>query len=581
MEEFHVIPYLREIVIILAAAGILVPLFNRLHISPVLGYLIAGFAVGPYGLGSLPIPHTHFLSYISIHNPEQVAHLAEFGVVFLLFMIGLELSPRRLWDMRQMVFGLGFLQVFLSAVTIGLIAWAFGNSVAGSIVLGACLALSSTAIVMQILMDRRKLATPLGRACFAILLFQDLAVVPILILLGIFGAGGATAGIGMAVAMALGKALGVILVILVAGHFILRPLFRIAGAASGAEPFMAVAFLTVIVTATMTGAAGLSMALGAFLAGLILAETEYRHAIEVYIEPFKGLLLGLFFMTVGMGLDPRLVGENVFWLCASVFGLVAIKALIVTPMARFFGLSWGVALETGLLLGQAGEFAFVIVGSAMALGLLVPATGQFMLIVTTLSMMLTPAVSYIARKVRLYLDKKNSGIMAVTLADIPEMQGHVIVAGIGRVGRAITRVLDAESIPYLAIDNNTEVVADKRKAGKVVSYGDASRHDLLKLFYPERASAIVLTMDDPHAAARAIKNIMQFWPSVPVFARAKDMRVARVLHKAGASVVIAETVETSLQLTGSLLKGIGVEEGIILRRLDSERDRAVIGIQEA
>lgn len=576
MEEAHTVWYLREIVIILTIAGILVPLMNKFRVSPVLGYLIAGFAVGPYGLGSLSLP---VLPYFTITNLKQVSHLAEFGVVFLLFMIGLELSPRRLWDMRKMVFGLGLLQVLLCAAVIVPIAYMFGNSLTASVILGSCLALSSTAMVMQILMDRRKLATPLGRASFSILLFQDLAVVPILILLGIFGAG-TSADVGDAILGALVKSVSVVAIILVGGYYALRPLFRIAGSVSGPEPFMAVTLLTIIVAAALTGMAGLSMALGAFLAGILLAETEYRHSIEVYIEPFKGLLLGIFFMTVGMGLDPRLVAENYFWLCGSVFGLIIIKAAVIAPLARLFGLGWGTALEAGLLLGQAGEFAFVIVGSAMAFGLLSAETGQFMLIVTGLSMALTPALSYLARKVRLYLDKKNSDIREASVEDIPEMQDHVIIAGVGRVGRSIMRVLEAESIPFLSIDNNTAVVDEKMKSGKEVFYGDASRHDLLKIFHPEKATAIVLTMEDARAASRAIAIIRQYWPELPVFARARDMRIARILHKAGASTVVAETVETSLQLTGHLLKGIGVDGDVILRRLDIERDRAITGLKE-
>ncbi|MCK4946613.1 MAG: cation:proton antiporter [Alphaproteobacteria bacterium] len=578
MEDLHAVSYLKEIVIILAAAGVIVPIFTRLRISPVLGYLIAGFIVGPYGLGSFPSSNTGILQHFVISNPKQVAELANFGVVFLMFMIGLELSTKKLWDLRRIVFGLGMLQVMLTIVVLGFIAWILGNDAIASIILASALALSSTAIVMQILMDRRKLATPFGRSCFSILLFQDLAVVPILILLGIFGAG-AVDGISAAVLIALGRAVGVIAFILLVGRFILCPLFRIAGAAVGAEPFMAITLLTVIVTAAVTGMAGLSMALGAFLAGLLLAETPYRHAIEVNIEPFKGLLLGLFFMTVGMELDIRLVEENVFWIFFFVFSLTLLKAAIITPLARLFGLSWGFALEAGLLLGQAGEFAFVIVGGAMAMELLSPATGNFALIVTSLSMMLTPGMAYLARRVREYQEKKERWPYKKTgSADVSDLQGHVIVAGLGRVGDTITRVLDAESTPYIVIDNDAAVVMKKRKAGKVVSYGDASRYELLRIFHPENALAIVLTMDDSITTVRAIKNIRRFWPDILIFARAFDIHVARRLYSVGASVVITETVETSLQIAGSLLKGIGVEEDIILHRLDIERNHALLGI---
>jgi CPA2 family monovalent cation:H+ antiporter-2 len=567
---------MREIIVTLGIAGILVPLLSRLRISPVLGYLFAGFAVGPYELGAHQWP---LLSNLAIRDTSEVASIAEFGVVFMLFMVGLELSPRRLWDMRKTVFGLGFLQVTLCAAIIGAIAWSFGNSRAGALILGLCLAQSSTAIVMQILLDRRKMGTPLGRAVFSVLLFQDLAAVPILILLGILGMG-AAGGVGMAVLTALAKAAGVVVVIFAAGHFLLRPVFRIAGSAAGPEPFMAVTLLTVIVTATLTGMAGLSMALGAFLAGLLLAETEYRHAIEVYIEPFRGLLLGLFFMTVGMGINPALVAENIGWLCASVIGLILIKAAVVAPLARVSGLSWGMAIEAGLLLGQAGEFAFVIVSGAVALEILPSATGQFMLIMTSLSMVVTPGVSFLSRKIRLALDRHNSGIVVATAKDIPDLHSHVIVAGVGRVGRAVTRVLEAEAIPYLSIDNNTSVVEEKRKLGKEVFYGDASRHDLLKLFNPQKAAAIVLTMEDAHAASRALETIKRYWPDVPIFARARDLRIARILHKAGAKDVVAETVETSLQLTGHLLRGLGVEESVIARRLDLERSQAVLGVTQ-
>ncbi|MCK5556350.1 MAG: NAD-binding protein, partial [Alphaproteobacteria bacterium] len=303
--------------------------------------------------------------------------------------------------------------------------------------------------------------------------------------------------------------------------------------------------------------------------------------IEVNIEPFKGLLLGLFFMTVGMELDPRLVEENIFQIFFFVFGLALTKAAVITSLARFFGFPRGVALEAGLLLGQAGEFAFVIVGGAMATGLLSPATGQLALIVTSLSMMLTPGMACLARRIRAYQEKREGVSSEKTgLVDVPDLQGHIIVAGLGRVGRTVTRVLDAESIPYIAIDNDAAVVEEKRKAGKVVFYGDASRHELLRMFHPEKARAIVLTMDDGYAAERAIKNICRFWPDILIFTRALDIRVARRLHKVGASVVIAETVETSLQLAGCLLKGLGIEEEIILNRLNIEREHALLGIKK-
>lgn len=574
MEHFYPISYIREIIIILVAVGVVVPLFRRLGINSVLGYLLAGFIVGPYGLGSLPFS---YLKNITINNLDQVRHIAEFGIVFLLFMIGLELSPRRLWDMRTQVFGLGLLQVVLTALIIAPVAFAFGNSLSASIVLGAGFALSSTAIVMQILIERGKMATQLGRTSFSILLFQDLAVVPVLILLGIIGAGAAQ-DIGAAILIALVKSIAVVILIGFIGYFMLRPLFRIAGSSSSTEPFMAVTLLVILVTATATGYAGLSMALGAFLAGLMLAETEYQHSIEVYIEPFKGIFLGVFFMTVGMGLDPSQVMENLFWLGAAVVGLVLLKAMVIAPLARLFGLTWGVAIETGLLLGQSGEFCFVIVGAAMLSKILPQDVGQFMLIVTTLSMVATPGVYYLARKMRIYLEKRASGISVARQADIPDMSGHVIIAGAGRVGRSVARVLEAEKIPYIMIDSDTSVVEGRRKESQEIFYGDVSRYEFLKIFHLESAAALVLSMDDARAASKTISLALKYWRGLPIFARARDMRVARVLHKAGATNVVAETHEASLKLTQHLLNGLGVEQDVIFRRLEAERDRARNGL---
>lgn len=579
MEHGHTIPFLQEMIIVLLTAGLLVPLFHRLRVNPVLGYLAVGVLVGPYGIGALASGKDSWLEYLTLTNQEQIAPLAEFGVVFLLFMIGLELSPKRLWEMRKLVFGLGTLQVVLSTLGIAAVAYALGHAVAASVVLGLCFALSSTAIVMQILMDRQQLAAPLGRASFSILLFQDLAVVPALILIGLLGMG-ATEGVGAAVLLALGKAVGVVVVLIGIGRFVLRPVFRIAGSAKGEEPFMAMTLLTVLLISAMTGMAGLSMALGAFLGGLLLAETEYRHAIEVYIEPFKGLLLGLFFMTVGMGIDLLAVEQHLGIIVWYVAGLMVIKTAVIMPLARVFGFSWTTAIEAGLLLGQGGEFAFVIVGAAMASGVLPKETGHLMLIVAGLSMAVTPVMAYAGRHVAAAFARKQARRAGDDVQQvIPEMQGHVIVAGVGRVGRALIRVLEAEGVPYVALDNNMDVVATKRTREKNVFYGDASRHELLKHFSPGKAQAVVLTMSDAHEVADALRTVRRFWPDVPVLSRARDKRVARILYGSGANIVVAETVETSMQLSNNLLKTLGVQDEIIARRLDIERQNIIIGIK--
>lgn len=406
MEHADQIPYFREIVIFLAAAGIIVPVFHRLKLSPVLGFLTIGILIGPYGL-ALFADRVSWLAYITIGDIEGVRLLAEFGVIFLLFMIGLDLSLKRLWQMKRMVFGFGLAQVLVSAVVIGAIALAFGNAPPAAIILGACLALSSTAIVMQLLIEAHRTATPVGRASFAVLLMQDLAVVPILFLVGVLAATAKGADEG-SLLLQLGQTLATaaitIAVIVVAGRRLLSPLYRSVGAAKSPELFMALTLLVVIAMAAATGAAGLSMALGAFLAGLLLAESEYRHAVEVSIEPFKGLLLGLFFMSVGMGIDIRIALDDGIWIIASVIGLFALKSIIAGTLALLFGVARPAALEAGLLLGQGGEFAFVVVGLASGLGLLPPDVSQFMLLVVSLSMLATPFIAQYGRRLALKLE---------------------------------------------------------------------------------------------------------------------------------------------------------------------------------
>ena len=374
---------LRDVIVFLVAAGVVVPFVQRLKVSPVLGFLFVGVIIGPYGLARFEETVPWF-SYAAITDLEGVSALAELGVVFLLFMIGLELSFERLWSLRHAVFGLGGAQVAVTGVAIGSVAYLFNNPLPTAVVLGACFALSSTAIVMQLLAEKRRLGTPVGRTSFAILLFQDLAVVPILFMVGVFAAHGEGSVI-VAFAAALGQAVMAVAAILLIGRLVIRPLFRIVGSSASRELFVATVLLVIIGTAITTNAVGMSMALGAFLAGLMFSETEYRHEITVDIQPFRGLLLGLFFVSVGMGIDMAEVAARPLWLASSVVGLFMIKGVILYVLARFSGHSQAVSLETSILLGQGGEFAFVVLGMAAALGLMPRDVAQFMLIVTGLT----------------------------------------------------------------------------------------------------------------------------------------------------------------------------------------------------
>jgi CPA2 family monovalent cation:H+ antiporter-2 len=567
MQAHHGLPYLREILIFLAAAGLVLPVALRLRVNPVLGYLAVGGAIGPFGLG-LWAADMPLLSHLVISDLEGVRTLAELGIIFLLFTIGLELSLDRLWAMRRLVFGLGGLQVCVTAAAIAAIALAFGNPVPAATVFGAALALSSTAIAMQILVQSRRLATPLGRTSFSILLLQDLAVVPIMLLVGMLAAqpgGGVTAD----VAAALAKAALAIGAIYALGRLVLRPVLHLVAQARSREMFMAAILLVALGTALMTAAAGLSMALGAFLAGLLLAETEYRHEIEVDLEPFKGLMLGLFFVSVGMGIDWRLVAEMPVRLIASVVGLIALKAAIVAALCRAFGLPRHTAIEAGLLLGQAGEFAFIVIGMALTLGLVQDAAGQFMLIVAGLSMLATPPVAALARRAAAGLERSASA--AAAAEPIEPLDGHVVVAGFGRVGRMLAAALQAEAVPFVAVDPDPGTVARGRADGLPVFFGDASRLDMLERAHVAAAAGVVITMDDFAAAERIVRGIRLRWSSVPIYVRARDSAHARLLIAAGASSAVPETVEASLQLAGRVLEGLGVDEDIVRRRLEHQR----------
>lgn len=571
------IPYLRELMLFLVAAGIIVPLLHRLRVSPVLGYLLVGFLIGPNGLGLLA-SEWPALGLLAITDLDGVRRLAELGVVFLLFVIGLELSFERLWAMRRLVFGLGSLQVLVSALAIGAVAYACGVGTDAATLLGASFALSSTAIVMQLLAERRQLGTPLGRGSFSILLFQDLAVVPILFLVGVLGARSGTP-VGASLALALAKAGLVIAVIYLVGRLALRPLMRSVARARSPEMFMAAILLVALGSAALTGAAGLSMALGAFLAGLLLSETEFRHEIEVDIEPFKGLLLGVFFISVGMVIDVGEIIAHALPMLAAVIGLVVGKALIIAALCRAFGMSRALALETGLLLGQAGEFAFVVIVLARQMSLLDPDVAQFMLTVAGISMLLTPMIAVLARRWAANLDRRLAGGER-GLDELAEIEGHVVIAGFGRVGQALARVLDDERIGYVALDMDADQVAHARSRGRPVHYGDASRLDMLRRARLDQARALVVTMDSVKAADHIVSAVREFAPDLPIYARARDGAHARRLLKHGASEVVPETVEASLQLAARVLAGTGMPEEAVEQRIQGEREAELLRLRD-
>lgn len=573
MEHGSGVPFLREVVVFLVTAGVVVPLFQRLKVSPILGFLVAGILIGPFGIGRL-VSEWPWLRYASIDDVEGVSHLAELGVVFLLFMIGLELSLQRLWAMRRMVFGFGLMQVLVT----GAVIWAGGRLIgldgATAIIIGACLALSSTAIVTELLVEKRRLASPPGRAAFSVLLFQDLAVVPILFIIGALGARDPD-GLALDLLIALVEAALAIVVILAAGRIIVRPFLRFVGGSRNREVFTAAALLIILGTAVATSFAGLSMALGAFLAGLVFSDTEFRHQIEADIEPFKGLFLGLFFVSVGMSIDPAFVVSRPVEIVGLTVGLFVLKAALLTAIGLAARLPLAIAVETGLLLGLIGEFALVGLGAADGLGLIDPDTSQLLVIVAGASMAITPLLVPWAEKIGKALEARSLHRELDGGLDGAELSDHVIIAGFGRVGRLLGDILEYEKAAYLALDVNGPSVAALRRKGVPVFFGDTSRVDVLKRAGIEHASAVIVTMDDPVAAENIVRAVRRDGHSVPIIARARDRAHAERLFALGANEVIPETVEASLQLGEVMLRGLGIPaeaaRSIIGERRDMER----------
>ena len=541
---------LQEIIVFLVAAGLVVPVFKTLKISPVLGFIIVGIFVGPHGLTTL-LPENSWTQYVLITDKEGVTALAELGVIFLLVMIGLDLSIDRLWAMRKLVLGMGNVQILATASVIAAIAYAWGNSIEAAIILGGCLALSSTAIVLQLLVDQGRFGSPAGHASFSILLAQDLAVVPLLFLVASFGQS-ASGSMGGSLALAIGEAILTIVAIFFVGRAILRPLFRFVGRLDTPELFMATTLLVVIGAASISHAAGLSAALGAFLAGLLLAESEYRHDIELYLEPFKGLLLGLFFMSVAMEIDINEVTRNPIWIALSVLGLFAIKAIITTATAKLFGFSWAHASETGIFLAQGGEFAFVVLGLALNFALIPPDTTQFMLIVVSATMFITPFLANLSRYVGSKLEKNVENPVSEVSEELAD---HIVLIGYGRTGRMLSDMLNTHMIPFIVIDRDTDLVE-----GDSVQIGDATRSPTLSKFQIEQAQALVICINQPDTVSHIIDAARRLAPEIPILVRAHDEQQAKQYLGLGATVAVPEVLESGLQLAQALLTQMEVPD---------------------
>jgi CPA2 family monovalent cation:H+ antiporter-2 len=564
---------LQQILVVLGAVSIVVPLFHRLRLSPVIGFLLIGMLLGPSALGALVqrIPDLH---WVVLSDRERIASVAEFGVVFLMFMIGLELSFERLMLMRRLVFGLGPLQLLLSAAAIAAVTAALGQSREDAIVIGLALALSSTAVVLQVLADEKRAATATGRTSFAILLFQDIAVVPILfavtIMGSVSGASNRAPDLG-AFALSLGQAALAVTVIIAAGRLMLRPLFRSVARTQSPELFMAAGLLVLLGAATATAAAGLSMAMGALLAGLLLAETEYRRQIEALIDPFKGLLLGVFLISMGMTLDLSRVAAAPFLIGGLAFGLIGIKALLTYAAARLFRVTAQNAVQTGLLLGPGGEFSFVVLGAGRALGLLQGRASDIALIVAALTMAGTPFLSLLGKTVTRRLDPKRAVEPSLFAPMALAQAARVIVVGYGRVGRVVAEMLQKHEVDFIAVDTDVDVVAQARNEGAPVYYGDAGNPLLLEHCGLANARALVVTMDSAAEAEEVVSAARRTRADLPIVSRARDADHAGRLYQKGATDAVPETIEASLLLSETVLADIGVPMGYVIASIHERR----------
>lgn len=557
----------KDALIFLFAAGVVVPVFRYLRLPSVVGFILAGVVLGPYALGSL-VHVQPLLEYVSISDPEAAAPFAELGILFLLFLLGLEFSFEKLWSLRRAVFGAGGLQSMLSAAAIaGAVYWA-GLPAEAAIICGLALALSSTAIVMQILIEQKRAARPVGRTALSVLLFQDILVAPILIFIGFLGVTEDTNVSAVLIEAAVNGLIAIAFIMLV-GRFALRPVFRLAATVGGRDFLMALTLLTVVGAATITATAGLSLALGAFLAGLLLGETEFKHQTEVDLEPFKGLLLGVFFMTVGMALDlPSLVMQPGLILGGLAAMLVA-KFVIAFLASRLFAGDRSVSLETASLLAPAGEFAFVVVAAASAAGVLDAGTSGNIAAIAGLSMLLIPVLGRLGSLAAARLEGEEPA--AHLDADFSGLTGHVIIAGFGRVGETVARILTEEDTEIVALERSVLRLAKARNHGWQVFLGDAARPEILHSAGADGARLFVVTVDDVAAAEAMVASFHKLHPDVPIVVRARDHEHATRLRRAGASHVIPDAIESGLQMAGRALAEFGYDAETVRSRLAVER----------
>lgn len=554
-------PVMSDALVILGAAGIIIPLFARFRITPVIGFILVGLLVGPFGLGGMVYEHD-WLFYVTITDPERLEPFAEFGIILLLFTIGLELSFNRLWAMRKLVFGLGALELLVISTLLAAFLSMMGQYWTGAVGLGLALALSSTALVLPMTGTQ----SPVGRAALSMLLFEDIAIVPIIFMLGALAPYAQAEGLN-GLFDTIWQGLAVVIAMMVIGRFALPRLFAEAARTKSPEVFLGATLLVVIGASLATALVGLSPIVGALLAGLLIAETEYHAEVEGIMEPFKGLALGVFLITVGMGIDVRTIWENFGSIAIAVVAVLTLKAVVTGVLLRLMGARRSTATETGILMASPSETTLIVLAAATSALLIQPGTAQFWQIVTAIGLTITPLLARLGQVVARRVEPQPV-IQGFTDGDEP----RVIILGSGRVGRLVADMLTRHGQAYVAVDSDSDTIEHSRRKGYQAVFGNAARADVLEKLGVARAPAVILTMDEPILAQRITRKLRANYPELSIVARARDSLHAAELYKAGASTAVPETLESSLQLSEAVLVDLGVPMGPVIASIHEKRD---------
>ena len=560
-------PILSDALVILGAAGIVIPVFARFRITPIIGFILIGLLVGPFGLGSL-VSEQPWLYYITITDPESLTPFADFGIILLLFAIGLQLSFNRLRQMRRLVFGLGALEVIVIGTVLAAALAASGHTYSAALALGFALAFSSTAIVLPI----SGTSSPVGQAALSMLLFEGIALVPIIFVLGALAPNAGAEGWGE-IATTLWQGGLLIVVLLLAGRYLLPSLFAQAARTKSPELFLAASLLVVIGASLATAAVGLSPIVGALIAGVLIAETDYSPEVASIMEPFKGLALGVFLITIGMSINLATVLENLGPILIALVLVLVFKAIVTMVLLVLMGARRGTAVETGIVMASPSEDTLIILAAASAAMIISPQTAQFWQIVTALGLTITPLLAKFGKIAARRVERTHS------LPDWEKNeQGHTIIIGSGRVGRLVADMMRAHQQPFILLDSDPDLITEIKRDGYPAVFGDAARADVLARLGLESAPAVVLTMDEPVLAQRLVNKLRQNYPDLLIVARARDANHAAALYRAGASHAVPETLESSLQLSEAVLVDIGIPMGPVIASIHEKRDefRALI-----